>query len=118
GQSEPYLLASLEAFARGERASGIMRMQASAADRRHWPALARHYAAAEAEDRADRPTGGADERLRAGRRLARHGDPQRLIPACAACHGPVRYRRAERYPRIAGQPADYLRTQLSLFRRG
>ncbi|HEX7038431.1 MAG TPA: c-type cytochrome [Pseudomonadales bacterium] len=119
GQSEPYLLASLEAFARGERASGIMRMQASAAERRHWPALARHYAAAEVG--ADGPAGraeGAVELIHAGRRLAQHGDPERLIPACAACHGPARYPRAERYPRIAGQPADYLRTQLELFRRG
>lgn len=125
GQSAAYLNAALEAFATGQRASGIMQTQASAIERRHYEALSRHFATAGGRARGSASDafeeGGADESSdlsEAGRRLAQHGDPERLVPACAACHGPVSYPRAERFPELAGQRTSYLRRQLELFRRG
>jgi cytochrome c553 len=115
GQSEPYLLESLEAYARGERPSGIMGLVATETPQEHFAALARHYAS----HPATRPVAAAGhdaELIRNGEVIARDGIPARNLPACLGCHdgrdrNPI-------YPRIAGQPADYIRNQLSLFRAG
>ena len=60
------------------------------------------------EPRSDRPPLGVIGR----------GDPARDIPACVECHGPGPRTRDPRFPALAGQPADYLRLQLTLFAEG
>jgi cytochrome c553 len=51
-------------------------------------------------------------------RLARHGDPERLLTPCASCHG----RRGEgginEVPAIAGQPPRYFIRTMEAFREG
>ncbi|WLE57948.1 SUMF1/EgtB/PvdO family nonheme iron enzyme [Burkholderia plantarii] len=54
----------------------------------------------------------------AGEALYAHGDAARAIPACAACHGPAGDSTTPAYPRLGGQYADYLDTQLRAFRGG
>ena len=124
GLDAAYLEASLRAFARGRRHSGIMQPVAAGLDQRQRHALARHFSALPA---AALPATGDDRRcddpaLHArGEALAANGDPARKIPACASCHGtggdgganPNRL-----FPAIAGQHADYLALQLELFRDG
>jgi cytochrome c553 len=44
--------------------------------------------------------------------------PANLVPACVPCHGPGSHRRNPVYPALAGQYADYLRLQVSLFKAG
>lgn len=112
GQSEAYLLESLRAYAQARRPSGIMGLVATGTAEDEFAALARHYAfrppsrpVAEAHDA---------ELIRRGAAIARDGIASRNVPACLGCHGgrdrnPI-------YPTIAGQPADYLETQLGLFR--
>ena len=51
-------------------------------------------------------------------RLIAAGDPARDVPACRECHGPVAGARDPRYPSLAGQSAEFLRLQLTLFREG
>lgn len=111
GQKEHYLLASLEAYADGRRASGFMRSAAAATDRRLLPALARHFAA------MPRPPGRPEEEAPTaaeGEAMARSGVAEDGIPACLGCHGS----RNPAYPELARQPHRYLEQQLRLFRQG
>lgn len=117
GQRLEYLSGTLVAYARGTRHSGIMEPVAANLGMNDIQAVATYYAGL--------PPGGAaaspDTRnIEAGRRIATDGVPDQMIPACRECHGPGVQRNAN-YPRLAGQYADYLALQLSLFqnkRRG
>jgi cytochrome c553 len=55
------------------------------------------------------------QQIETGRRIAFEGLPDQLVPACRECHGPGAQRNPA-YPRLAGQGAEYLRLQLTLFR--
>ena len=59
-----------------------------------------------------------DKTTPANSQLITVGDPARDIPPCQECHGPGPRQRDARYPRLAGQPAAYLRLQLTLFADG
>ncbi len=124
GLSAGYLENALRAYATGKRASGIMQTHASAVPAAYLDDLARHYAGAEPAGRliqraepsplARTATPDADR----GSRLARRGAPERRVPPCADCHGPAPYPRSSAYPALAGQSAEFLETQLRLFRQG
>ena len=114
GQRAEYLASSLEAYARGERHSGIMEPIAARLARDDMRALARYYAGLPRTGaHQGHEHGGAIED---GRRIAEHGVPERLIPACSECHGPGPQRNPH-YPLLAGQHAPYIEGQLALFRR-
>jgi cytochrome c553 len=136
GQSEAYLLASLQAFAGGERHSGIMQPAAAGLSEPEMAALAAHFAAAEApipppeggaageaDGEADgeahgEADGEADAAVIArGREIALAGVPKEGIPACAVCHGPGAGERHPLYPALAGQYADYIELQLWAWRQ-
>ena len=114
GQSEAYLLESLRAYARKERASGFMQIPALVVDGENLPELAHHFAALpppaqnEAVPEADI--------IRRGEAIARDGLPTQKVPACLGCHGAGE--RNPLYPKVAGQPAGYIAAQLNLFRDG
>ena len=112
GQTAAYLTAALEAYATGRRHSGIMQTVAatlSGPDRAHYAEV---YASP-----AEPPPALATTTLPAAG-IVHQGDPDRDIPACAGCHGPADGPRDPMYPRLAGQPAAYLRLQLQLFAEG
>ncbi|MDF1587050.1 c-type cytochrome [Marinimicrococcus flavescens] len=114
GQSEAYLLASLLAYARETRNSGIMTPAVSGIGEGELARLAAHYARQAPPDTGSGPA--PDEELvEQGRRIARDGVPVDGVPACLSCHGE---RRRPVYPALAGQHADYLAGQLRLFRDG
>jgi cytochrome c553 len=52
-----------------------------------------------------------------GRAIALSGIPNQRVPACADCHGPSTSARNPNYPTLAGQYAEYLALQLSLFKK-
>ncbi len=111
GQPAEYLRAALDAYADGRRHSGIMRTVVTGLDAETRAALAEVLSAAPDAERASLalpPAGGVIGR----------GDAARDIPACVECHGPGPRTRDPRYPALAGQPADYLRLQLTLFAEG
>ena len=121
GQSEAYLLASLQAYARGARQSGVMQPVAAALGPTAMAGLARHYAAAPPGVRnagGGRRDGVARAAIARGRALARDGAAGRRVASCVECHGPGPAPRNPRYPRLAGLPAAYLELQLGLFQRG
>jgi len=117
GQSEPYLLGALQAYASGTRHSGIMQPIAAGLDRAVLEALARHYAELPSVSRAEATAPAADV-LAQGQSLAERGVPARGVPSCVHCHGPKDSPRNPMYPNIAGQYARYVKLQLELFTAG
>ncbi len=118
GQKETYLYASLQAYAGAHRYSGIMQPQAKGLDDSTLKALARHYTAAEAPAPPADPIEADPDLLAEGETIAKQGVVADGVPACVACHGPNAPRRHPLYPNLAGQHADYLQTQLHLWREG
>lgn len=117
GQRERYLRNALRAYARGERHSGVMQPIAAALRPPERRQLAAYYALL--PPRAVDAAAPADaEAIARGRRIATGGVPARRVPACAECHGPGVEPRNHAYPRLAGQPARYLRLNLELFKTG
>lgn len=129
GQREAYLLASLRAYASGERHSGIMQPIAAGLSEAQMRALAWHYATlaptqatpavgVTATDVLIEATTPEDALIARGARLAATGDGPRRIPACRQCHGPGATERHPLHPDLANQYRDYLALQLKLFRDG
>jgi len=114
GQTSAYLDRSLQAFARGQRHSGIMQPIAAGLSQEEMRELARYYTSLPKSSPSAQQATSAVER---GRVIAQHGIPSHRVPACAACHGPGAARRNPIYPELAGQYADYLVLQLGLFKK-
>lgn len=112
GQHAPYIRASLAAYAEGVRFSGIMQPIAAALEPETMHRLAAHFADLPGLE----PAGSLGETDDSGRAIAEAGNPRTGVPACRHCHGPVEPWRNPRFPRLAGQNADYLAQQLRLFR--
>jgi cytochrome c553 len=117
GQSREYLKRAMDAYADGERASGIMAPIAAALARDERAVLAEYYSAlAAAQATPARPA--LAEKIARGEKIAREGVPSASLPSCADCHGPSSHPRNPAYPVLAGQFAEYLELQLELFRKG
>ncbi len=108
-QRAEYMREALDAYVRGARHSGIMRPIAAELD-----AGARDEAVSWYASRP-RPPPAADVPPALGETIARHGIPDRRIPACVGCHGPGDAPKHAGYPRLAGQWPEYLALQLRLF---
>lgn len=116
GQSEAYLRATLLAYLKGERASGVMQAAVAGLDANDVGRLAHTYATMQ---RKPIDAGGVNPRgadVQAGKDLAMNGRAQDRIPACLSCH--ERKDSNPAYPRLSGQSAPYLAQQLRLFREG
>ncbi len=57
-------------------------------------------------------------RVEEGKRIYKGGNVASGIPACASCHGPAGEGVPVQFPRLAGQHAQYLQSQLTGFRNG
>ncbi|AEH90869.1 cytochrome c, class I [Mesorhizobium opportunistum WSM2075] len=112
GQNEAYLLASLEAFARGDRTSGFMALPVTGITPAEMAALARHFAAQPPVSTDGDPV--PAEVINRGQQIAEAGIPERNVPACSGCH--IGADKNPNYPRLDGQHAPYLEGQLKLFR--
>lgn len=131
GQREAYLLASLQAYASGERHSGVMQSVAADLEARDMQALASHYAGLAPAPRPTPWAAGAavaspgnglkpdadPTTIALGEALATSGAGERRIPACRHCHGPGAAARNPLYPDLAGQYAQYLTLQINLFKQ-
>lgn len=113
GQSVAYLTQALQAYARGQRLSGIMQPVASALEPDEIGKVAAYYAGLTLRARDQQAE--SDQSVDAGRVLALRGVPETGIPPCVACHG---QQALATYPRLAGQNAAYMIGQLRLWQRG
>ena len=111
GQRPEYFRASLQAYARGERHSGIMQPIAAGLSETVLREVTEYYT------KLPPPTQKAEAATR-GQEIALAGVADARIPACAECHGPSAAPRNPNYPVLAGQPADYIVQQLRLFKEG
>lgn len=99
-----YIADALRAFRDGKRASGTMITAASGLTDAEIVELAQTYGR-EAAPASSSP-------VSEGERIANFGIPDRDIAACESCHGATARRD---FPRLAGQNADYIITQVELF---
>lgn len=115
GQQPDYINAQLKAFRDRKRgdpmAQAYMWGMASQLDDATIKGLAAYYA-------RQKPVHGhaADPKLaQQGQAIFENGLPAAGVPACASCHGQDAAGK-DGYPRLAGQHAEYLVKQLSLFK--
>ncbi|MCJ8142249.1 c-type cytochrome [Ancylobacter sp. A5.8] len=111
GQSEAYLRATLDAYAKGLRPSGFMQFAANAVPASELQRLAAYYASRPGLGRHSEPDDSD------GSRIAFHGIPASDVPACESCHGDSA-RRRDTYPVLAGQDAGYIAARLRLMKEG
>jgi cytochrome c553 len=105
-QSPAYLAAALKAFRDGTRESGTMMAAARTLTNEQIDELARQFGRHAEVSFEDGSAEVAE--------IARQGIPDRDVPACDSCHGEGA---RPGYPRLDGQDADYLLTQLELFKQ-
>ena len=101
-QHPEYLVTQLQEFKSGKRKNAIM------AGFAYW-ATSQKAKAGFAKDK---------ELVALGERIYRGGVQDRQIAACAGCHSPNGAGIPAQYPRLAGQHAEYVATQLTSFRDG
>lgn len=66
-----------------------------------------------------KPAAAADKSLALlGQKLWRGGNTATGVPACAGCHGPAGAGMPAQYPRLGGQYAEYIASQLKAFKEG
>lgn len=69
-----------------------------------------------AQELRPQPIEGSAAQIEAGRAIFTSGVPAKGIPPCGSCHGPQGMGN-DKFPRLAGQHADYLVKQLTVFQR-
>jgi cbb3-type cytochrome c oxidase subunit III len=113
-QHPEYIMKQLQDFKSGKRVSPIMQpMAAQLSD-----ADIRNIAFWAASQKA-KPGFAKDKDLaQLGEKLYRGGALDKQVPACAGCHSPNGAGIPAQYPRLAGQQAEYVATQLLNFQNG
>ncbi len=114
GQRSAYLVAALQAYARGDRHSGVMSLVAAALRPEDMQKFADYYSRLEAPVPAPRASSEASS-IERGKAIAHRGIPRQRVPSCVDCHGPGDMPRNPVFPILAGQYTDYLVSQLKLF---
>ena len=115
GQKPNYFYLSMQAYARGQRNSGIMEPIAAALPHEIMRDLARYYGEIKRPSSQQRLQNTAA--IARGKQIAEQGIPSQRVPICAECHGPGPEHRNPNYPELAGQYAEYLFLQLTLFKK-
>jgi cytochrome c553 len=117
GQIEPYLTAQLHGFRSRDRRDPagyeyMWGLSRSLSDKQITD-LAAYYAA---QSPQPQPLEGSATQIEAGRAVFESGVPDKNIPACKTCHGATGAGQGT-FPRLAGQHADYVVKQLTVFQR-
>ena len=112
GQHAEYTVKQLHDFKSGARKDPQMTPMAMPLTDADIVDIAAYYAAQPVKPAYARP-----ESVELGERLYRAGNPRTGLSACMACHGPDGAGNpAAKYPRLAGQHADYTATQLQAYK--
>jgi len=116
GQGERYMVTALRQFKSGERGNVLMSSQAALLSEQDILDVSAYYANQTPKIGTAQ---GSEKMLELGQLIYRGGILSRNLPACIACHGPSGSGNAPAaFPRLAGQHATYLITQLKIFREG
>jgi cytochrome c553 len=119
GQHPEYLLKQLMNFKAqagkpAERINPIMNGNVAQFSAEEMENLAAYFAIQKPKPRAARDA----ELAKLGQSIYRGGVTSKGVAACAACHSPNGAGMPAQFPRLAGQHADYVATQLKAFRAG
>ncbi len=114
GQHADYLVKQLKEFKSGKRKNAIMVGFASTLSDDDMQHVAAFYASKNAKPGAAK----GKDTIRLGERIWRGGIAEKMVPACAGCHGPTGSGIPAQYPRLASQHGDYLEAQMVAFRSG
>jgi cytochrome c553 len=114
GQHADYITLQLANFKGGVRQNPVMQGMAAPLTPDEMRALGLYFS-------QQKPKGLAAKDpalVKTGQQLWRGGDVAAGLPACASCHSPNGAGVPKRYPRLAGQYADYTYAQLKSFKAG
>lgn len=119
GQHPEYLLKQLlnfksQAGKPAERVNPVMSGNVAQLSAAEMGDLAAYYSSQKPKPRAARDA----DLAKLGQSIYRGGVMTKGVAACAACHLPDGAGIPAQYPRLAGQHADYIATQLKAFRSG
>lgn len=114
GQHAEYVEKQLAEFKNGKRSSPVMKAMAAPLSDDDIKQVAAFYASKSAKPgfAKDKDT------VLLGEKIWRGGIADRLVPACAGCHGPNGAGIPAQFPRLSGQHAEYSEAQLVAFRAG
>jgi cytochrome c553 len=118
GKPAGYLYNQLLNFRDGRRHYGLMTGLLDTLSDEYLAQIAQHFADLDAPYPPPQAPKGTPEMLERGRQLALHGDAERRLPACAACHGKALTGVAPGVPGLLGLSRDYLNAQLGAWRTG
>ena len=118
GKPAGYLYNQLLNFRDGRRHYGLMTRLLDPLSERYLLEIAQFFAAIDLPYPQPSASTASALQLAQGRRLALEGDPQRRLPACAACHGDALTGVQPNTPGLIGLPRDYLASQLGAWRGG
>ncbi len=114
GQHAQYIYKQLMDFKSGARANAQMGPQVIPLSEQDFRDIAAYYSTQQQTPGTANPTA-----TELGERIYRGGNPAIGVTACTGCHGPAGAGLgAARFPRIAGQYAQYLDSTLKVFRAG
>lgn len=117
GLDAGYLAKQMEDYKAGRRSSAIMQPNVDNFSSQQILDIAAYFSALPAtgpQASADAPAA----LLAAGEKLVREGDWDKHVPACSSCHGPSSQGVGSSFPAIAGQHPNYIRQQLSAWKKG
>ncbi len=112
GQHAEYVAKQLQAFKTGQRKSSTMSSMTAKLTPDEMLALGRLYESMPVEKVTPKDT----ELAGVGRYIYHNGNRYSGVPACASCHGPTA-EGAANLPRLSGQIANYIATQLKQFNK-
>lgn len=113
-QHPEYIIKQLQEFKAGKRQNPIMQGFAAQLSDQDMKNVAAYLTTQKAK-----PGFAKDKALAAlGEKIYRGGVQDRQVPACAGCHSPNGAGIPAQYPRLSGQHADYVASQLTAFRDG
>lgn len=114
GQYPEYITKQLHDYKSGARKNAIMALNVVDLSDEDMLNLGAYFAAHNPKPRLAKDA----ELVAAGQRLYKGGNAGSGVPACASCHGPNGAGIPVQFPRLAGQHALYVETQLRNFRSG
>jgi cytochrome c553 len=114
GQHADYITLQLAHFKSGIRANPVMQGMAATLTDADMRALGVYFSQQKPKGLAAKDA----STVRMAQRIYRGGDAASELPACAACHSPTGAGIPKRYPRVAGQYAEYAYAQLRAFKSG
>jgi cytochrome c553 len=114
GQQANYIVKQLQNFKNDVRVNAIMGPQAKPLSEQDMKDLAAYYAS-----QTTKPGAGDQTKVALGEAIYKGGNIGNEVAACAACHGPEgNGNAAAKFPQLSGQHADYIKSQLNMFKSG